>query len=56
MGEQSETRQTIPWDKVKYAVRIIQDDGAKKVEVSDNISVYRVVNVIRIDIKEEKTS
>lgn len=39
------------FDKIAEAVEIIKAGKAVKVEVEDNVLVYKVVNVIRIDIK-----
>mgnify|MGYP000944429387 CR=1 FL=1 len=39
------------WKGIKKAVETIQAGEAKRVNVSDNIIVYRCGTVIRIDIK-----
>lgn len=40
--------------KIQEAVKLIEQEVCARVDVDDNIKVYRCKNVIRIDIKEDK--
>ena len=41
------------WSKVQEAIDTIKRGVCKRVDVNDQVKVYQVKNVIRVDIKEE---
>lgn len=40
-------------DKLQEAIRLIENGVADKISL-ENVTVYRVKNIIRVDIKEDK--
>lgn len=42
------------WRQIQEAIDTIQRGVCKRVDINDQVKVYQVKNVIRIDIKEVK--
>ena len=43
----------VDWQQVQEAIDAIKRGVCKRIDVNDQVKVYLVKNVIRIDIKEE---
>lgn len=39
------------WETIQKAVKLIQDGTVKRIDVGENVMLYRVGNVVRIDIR-----
>lgn len=44
----------INWERIQEAVQIVQRGTVARVDIDKDAKVYRVKNVIRIDIKNEE--
>ncbi len=44
----------INWKQLQEAIHLVADMDIPRVDTKDGIKVYRVKNVIRIDIKSEE--
>jgi hypothetical protein len=40
------------WNKIQKAYEAVQNDLAKRIDVTDKVLVYKAGGVIRIDIKQ----
>lgn len=46
--------QSVDWQKIERAVKLILNGSMQRVDVAENIKVYECRNVIRIDLKIEE--
>lgn len=46
--------QSVDWQKIERAVKLILNGSMQRVDVAENIKVYECRNVIRIDLKVEE--